>query len=71
MKQLKTLTKKKQYSDIKEYLESLPSVDKGKVFEEYIEYLLNGNGFLAKRVGVSLNYVEISLNCEMRWGIAL
>ena len=51
MKTLISLTRNKQHSKIKEYLESLPLKDKGPIFEEYLEYLLNGNGLLAKRVG--------------------
>ena len=45
MKTLISLTKNKHHSKIKEYLESLPRKNKGPVFEEYLEYLLNDNCF--------------------------
>ena len=42
---LKNLTKSKSFSQIKNYLESLPHSIKGGVFEQYLGMLFKGNGW--------------------------
>lgn len=51
LNELKTLTSKKKYSCIEKNLNQLSVNQKGAVFEEYLEYLYQGNGWLTKRVG--------------------
>jgi superfamily II DNA or RNA helicase len=45
------LTYKKNYNEIKHILESLPSTQKGTIFEKFIEELYKGNGWIATRTG--------------------
>lgn len=51
LNKLKKLTKSKNYSEIKTILRSFYSYKRGRLFEEYLEYLFNGNGFIAIRKG--------------------
>ena len=51
LKYLAELTSSKSSNDIKSYLEAIPQNEKGKVFEHYLAYLFEGNGYLVKVSG--------------------
>ena len=45
---LTKLTTSQSKSKIRSYLENLPQKEKGTVFEEYLAYLFEGNGYITK-----------------------
>ena len=51
LKHLAELTDSKSSNDIRSYLEALPHNEKGKVFEHYLSYLFEGNGYVVKVSG--------------------
>ena len=51
LKHLTELTSSKSSNDIKSYLENLHQNEKGKVFESYLSYLFEGNGYMTKIMG--------------------
>ena len=48
---LKNLSIQKRVDEIKTYLENLPKEQKGNTFEDYLKLLLEGNGWVVKKVG--------------------
>ena len=48
---LKSLTRTKEYSKIKELLQNDSQYTKGQLFEEYLRFLFEGNGFRVAKTG--------------------